>query len=174
MDRGYASEELIKVLSKQSCYLFRLRRKFNKDIDSLPVGSHTVTLYGDIVKNKLELPCFAGCTENVILQDFWITMYLANMVAIARNEANTEIKESRQNKENKYEYQANVNTIIGSLREEFAEAVFSSPLKRTLKINRIMNEIKRSVVPVRPDDGKTPRNNNSRKVKYHHNKRSNL
>jgi len=219
MDRGYASEELIKVLSKQSCYLFRLRRKFNKDIDSLPVGSHTVTLYGDIVarvvkfalpsgeietlltnmfdideadfkalyfkrwpvevkfdivKNKLELPCFAGCTENVILQDFWITMYLANMVAIARNEANTEIKESRQNKENKYEYQANVNTIIGSLREEFAEAVFSSPIKRTLKINRIMNEIKRSVVPVRPDDGKTPRNTNSRKVKYHHNKISNL
>ena len=93
MDRGYASEELIKVLSKQSCYLFRLRRKFNKDIDSLPVGSHTVTLYGDIVKNKLELPCFAGCTENVILQDFWITMYLANMVAIARNEENTEINE---------------------------------------------------------------------------------
>jgi len=35
---------------------------------------------------------------------------------------------------------ANVNTIIGSLREEFAEAVFSSPIKRTLKINRIMNE----------------------------------
>ncbi|WP_044976741.1 hypothetical protein [Ruminococcus sp. HUN007] len=101
-------------------------------------------------------------------------MYLANMVAIARNEANTEIKESRQNKENKYEYQANVNTIIGSLREEFAEAVFSSPLKRTLKINRIMNEIKRSVVSVRPDDGKTPINNNSRKVKYRHNKRSNL
>ena len=128
----------------------------------------------DIIKNKLELPSFAGCTENVILQDFWITVYLANMVAIARNEANSEIKESRQNKENKYEYQANVNTVIGSLREEFAEAVFSSPLKRTLKINRIMNEIKRSVVPVRPDNGKTPRKKNSRKVKYHHNKRSNL
>ncbi len=53
-------------------------------------------------------------------------MYLANMVAIAKNEANTEIKESRQNKENKYKYQANINTIIGSLREEFAEAVFSA------------------------------------------------
>ena len=219
MDRGYASEGLIRELSKKSFYLFRLKRRFKKEIDSLPIGSHIVTLYGDIttrvvkftlpsgeietlltnmfdieesdfkalyfkrwpvevkydiVKNKLELPCFGGCTENVILQDFWITMYLANMVAIAKNEANVEIKDSRQNKENKYEYQANVNTIIGSLREEFAEAVFSSPLKRALKINRIMNEIKRSVVPVRPDNGKTPRKKNSRKVKYHHNKKSNL
>lgn len=219
MDRGYASEELIRILSKKSSYLFRLKTKFNKAVDALPLGMHDITLYGDlavrivkftlpsgevetlltnlfdvdesefkalyfkrwpvevkydVVKNKLELPCFGGFSENIILQDFWITMYLANMVAIAKNEADAEIKESRKVKNNKYEYQANVNTIIGSLREQLADAVFSPPVSRMMKFNRIMSEIKRSVVPVRPDDGKTPRNKNSRNVKYHHNKRSNL
>ena len=219
MDRGYASEELIRILSKKSSYLFRLKTKFNKAVDALPLGMHDITLYGDlavrivkftlpsgevetlltnlfdvdesefkalyfkrwpvevkydVVKNKLELPCFGGFSENIILQDFWITMYLANMVAIAKNEADAEIKKSRKGKNNKYEYQANVNTIIGSLREQLADAVFSPPVSRMMKFNRIMSEIKRSVVPVRPDDGKTPRNKNSRNVKYHHNKKSNL
>ena len=41
----------------------------------------------DIVKNKLELPVFGGFTENIILQDFWISRYLANMAAIVKYEA---------------------------------------------------------------------------------------
>lgn len=105
MDRGYASQELIELLSEKSYYLFRLRTKFNNEIDALPLGSHTITMYGnvkvyivkftlpsgeietlmtnlfdldesefkdlyfkrwrievkyDVVKNKLELPCFGG------------------------------------------------------------------------------------------------------------------
>ena len=35
-------------------------------------------------------------------------------------------------------------------------------------------EIQRSVVPIRPDDGSTPRYQYPRKSKYHHNKKSNL
>ena len=46
----------------------------------------------DVVKNKLEMPCFGGFSENVIMQDFWISMYLANMAAIAKNEADEKIK----------------------------------------------------------------------------------
>ena len=129
----------------------------------------------DIVKNKLELPCFGGFTENIIMQDFWISMYLANIAAIAKYEADQKIKQQRTDKNNKYEYQANVNTLIGSLRERFAIAVFSkNPLQRIKKVNRILTEIQRAVVPIRPYDGLTPRYLNSRKSKYHHNKRSNL
>ncbi|MCM1062354.1 MAG: transposase [Eubacterium sp.] len=128
MDRGYASEELIKLMSEKTYYLFRIRSKFNKKIDKLLIGSHTIVLYKnvtarvvkselpsgeietlltnlfdldetefkelyfkrwrievkyDVVKNKLEMPCFSGFSENVIMQDFWISMYLANMAAIA-------------------------------------------------------------------------------------------
>ena len=55
----------------------------------------------DVVKNKLKLPCFGVFSENVIMQDFWISMYLANMVAIAKNEADEKIKEKRKDKDNK-------------------------------------------------------------------------
>ena len=69
----------------------------------------------------------------------------------------------------------NVNTLIGSLRDRLAEAVFSrNPLYRELKLLRIITEIQKSVVPIRPDDGKTPRYENPRKSKFHHNKKSNL
>ena len=220
MDRGYASQELIELLSKKSFYLFRLRTKFNTEIDALPLGSHIITMYGnvkvrivkfvlpsgeieslltnlfdldesefkdlyfkrwrievkyDVVKNKLEMPCFSGFSENVIMQDFWISMYLANMAAIAKNEADEKIKEERLDKDNKYEYQTNVNTLIGSMRDRLADAVFTrNPAQRQKKLERIILEIQKSVVPIRPDDGNTPRLENTRKVKYHHNKRSNL
>jgi len=220
MDRGYASQELIELLSKKSLYLFRLRTKFSTEIDALSLGSHIITMYDDVkvrivkftlpsgeietlltnifdldesefkdlyfrrwrievkydvVKNKLEMPCFSGFSENVIMQDFWISMYLANMAAIAKNEADEKIKEQRLNKDNKYEYQANVNTLIGSMRDRLADAVFTrNPNQRQKKLERIILEIQKSVVPIRPDDGNTPRLENPRKVKYHHNKRSNL
>ena len=220
MDRGYASKELIEILAEKSNFLFRLRSKFNTDIDALPLGSHIFTMYDnvkvrvvkftlpsgeietlltnlfelnesefkelyfkrwrieveyDVVKNKLELPCFGGFSENVIMQDFWITMYLANMVAIIKNEADQEIAEERKDKDNKYEYQANVNTLIGSMRDRLADAVFSrNPAHRQKKLERIMLEVKKSVVPIRPDDGITPRYENTRKSSHHHNKRHNL
>lgn len=220
MDRGYASQELIELLSEKSSYLFRLRTKFNTEIDALSLGSHIITMYDDVkvrivkftlpsgeietlltnlfdldesefkdlyfrrwrievkydvVKNKLEMPCFSGFSENVIMQDFWISMYLANMAAIAKNEADKKIKEERLDKDNKYEYQANVNTLIGSMRDRLADAVFTrNPNQRQKKLERIILEIQKSVVPIRPDDGNTPRLENPRKVKYHHNKRSNL
>ena len=220
MDRGYASKELIEILAEKSNFLFRLRSKFNTDIDALPLGSHIITIYDnikvrvvkftlpsgeietlltnlfelneskfkelyfkrwrieveyDVVKNKLELPCFGGFSENVIMQDFWITMYLANMVAIIKNEADQEIAEERKDKDNKYEYQANVNTLIGSMRDRLADAVFSrNPAHRQKKLERIMLEVKKSVVPIRPDDGNTPRYENTRKSSHHHNKRHNL
>jgi hypothetical protein len=40
MDRGYASEELITLMHSKTYYLFRLRQKFNTEIDELPLGSH--------------------------------------------------------------------------------------------------------------------------------------
>lgn len=220
MDRGYASRELIELLSEKSYYLFRLRSKFSTEIDALPLGSHIITLYDDmkvrivkfilpsgetetlmtnlfdldesdfkdlyfrrwrievkydVVKNKLELPCFGGFSENVIMQDFWISMYLANMAAIAKNEADEKIKDARKDKDNKYEYQANVNTLIGSMRDRLADAVFSrNPRQRQKKLERIIIEIQKSVVPIRPDDGSTPRFENPRNASHHHNKRHNL
>ena len=128
----------------------------------------------DLVKNKLELPNFTGWSSNVIRQDFWISMLLANVAATAKMEADTIIRKERQDKGNKYEYQANVNTIIASLRSRFADAIFQeNPRKRKREINIIIEEISKSVVPIRKDRH-VLRKQSKRKVKYHHNKKSNV
>lgn len=85
------------------------------------------------------------------------------------------ILEDREDKDNKYEYQANVNTLIGSLCDKFAEAVFSRDSShRQRKMDRIMLEIQKSVVPIRPDNGSATRYENPQNANFHHNKRSNL
>lgn len=128
----------------------------------------------DIVKNKLELPNFTGWSCNIIRQDFWISMLLANTAAAAKTDADQRIRQEREGKPNKYEYQANVNTIIATLRSRFADAVFDEvPIRRMLRINVIIAEVARSVVPKRPNRI-VPRNKNNRKTKYHHNKKSNV
>ena len=45
MDRGYASNDLITLLSEKAYFLFRLRTKFNVEIDKLSLGSHTIKMY---------------------------------------------------------------------------------------------------------------------------------
>ena len=127
----------------------------------------------DVVKNKLELPNFTGRSVNVLYQDFWISMLLANVASVAKTEADGKVQKKREGKTNKYQYQTNVNNAIASLRNCFADAVFcSGPSLRATRVDAIIREIAASVVPERPDRN-VPRKK-ARKAKYHHNKKSNL
>ncbi len=88
----------------------------------------------DIVKNKLELPNFTDFTESVIYQDFWISMYMVNIAAVAKYESDILVHEERAHKNNKYQYQTNVNNLIGTLRGKFANAVFFATEEERNKI----------------------------------------
>jgi hypothetical protein len=125
----------------------------------------------DIVKNKFALENFTGYSENVILQDFWAVMYLANLAAVARDEANAIVQEERARKNNKYRYVANINQVIASLKDYLVQACFAKSedeRERYLKI--ILTEIKKAVVPIRPNRS-VNRPANPRKTKYHHNRK---
>ena len=125
----------------------------------------------DVLKNKLELENFTGYTKNVILQDFWATMYLSNMAAIAKEEANADVQKERENKKNRYEYVPNLSQVIATLREYLARACFAkSPEERVSYLNFIMAAIKRSVVPIRPNRT-IQRPASPRKSKFHHNRK---
>jgi len=127
----------------------------------------------DIVKNKLEIECFSGYTKNAILQDFYATMYLTNIVSVAVSEANEIVEEERNQKGNKYEHKVNVNDAIGSFKDEFIKACIQrSPKKRSKMVGKIIEEIARSVVPIRPGRS-IPRPVVARKAKHHHNHKSN-
>jgi hypothetical protein len=125
----------------------------------------------DVVKNKLALENFTGYSKNVIYQDFWATMYLSNLAAVAKDEANAIAQKERAGKNNKYTYVPNMNQVIASLKDHLMEACFAkSEEERTHSMEIILTEIKKSVVPIRPNRS-VKRPSNPRKAKYHHNRK---
>lgn len=125
----------------------------------------------DVVKNKLLLENFTGYTKNVILQDFWATMYLSNIAAVAKEEANAEAQKERYGRNNRYEYAPNLNQVIATLKDYLARVCFTKSVEeRERCLNFIMAAIKRSMVPIRP--GRTvKRSLTPRKAKFHHNRK---
>jgi hypothetical protein len=125
------------------------------------------------VKNKLALENFSGYSKTVILQDFWATMVLSNMCAIARNEANDKIKEDREETKTKYEYVPNVNQLIGSVKDVLiAACLVSSDKEKDKLLQEMYHEILHALVPIRPGRS-VPRPCQPRKSKFHHNRKLN-
>ena len=70
------------------------------------------------IKNKLDIENFSGKTIVTILQDFYSTLFLSNISASIKAEANEEIKKATTGKELKYEYMVNENILIGKLKDK--------------------------------------------------------
>ena len=127
----------------------------------------------DVVKNKLQLENFSARTVDGIKQDFYATMYLTNAAAAALADAQAKIEEARKDKNNKYQYHANLNELIGVLKDQFILAVVEEDeAKGTAMIQNVIDEIVRSVTPTRPDRS-VPRNPSPRKSKFHNNRKTN-
>ena len=100
-------------------------------------------------------------------------MYLTNIAAAVAIDAQPDIEQTRKDKENKYQYQANINELIGILKDKFVAAVIEgNPEKQSDMIQSIVDEVKLFVVPIRPERS-VHRNPSPRKVKFHHNQRAN-
>ena len=127
----------------------------------------------DIVKNKLQLENFNTRTVEGIQQDFFAAMYLTNFVAATAIDVQEEIEEARKDKNNKYQYKANLNELIGILKDRFVFAIAQDdPKEQELMLQSILSEVKRYVVPIRPERS-THRNPSPRNSKFHHNQKAN-
>lgn len=104
------------------------------------------------LKHKLEIENFTGETPIAVEQDFYASMYLSNLVALAKMDADEQIQAKNQAKELKYEYQTNTNILIGKLKDRFILMLLvRSGRKRSRILHEIMHEIVRNTVPIRPD-----------------------
>ena len=100
-------------------------------------------------------------------------MYLTNIAAAARMDAQQDIDGARKDKGNKYQYKANLNELIGVLKDRFVFAIAQdSQEKQADMIDSIMQEIKRHVVAIRPNRS-SPRNPSPRNCKFQHNQKVN-
>ena len=130
------------------------------------------TKYG-ASKLKFELENFSGRTEIAIRQDFYVTLTLANVASVAMNEAQPIIDIEQEEKENKYDYQANVNQVVGSLKDRLVCALLEPrPEVMVVKVARIMLLVRRNLTPIRPNRS-VPRNPTPRKARFRFNQKSN-
>ena len=130
------------------------------------------TKYGDL-KHKLEIENFSGRMEEAVYQDYYITAFLSNMLFIAAAEVQPIIDEIREDKENKYDCQVNVNHAVGVFKDRFIMALLDpDPLRKSQTVEKILRLLKAHVTPVRPNRT-VERNPNPRKANFHFNKKSN-
>lgn len=124
----------------------------------------------DELKNKLQIENFTGECKIAIEQDFYASMYLSNMVSLAKMEAEEKLAETE--KTTKYAYKVNVNILIGKLKDNLVLMMLEEdPEKRTKMFQQTMKEIVRNIVPIRPNRTQ-PRKKRYSEEKYPRNRKS--
>lgn len=122
--------------------------------------------YGQL-KSRYELENFSGAIS--IMQDFYATIYLSNMMTMAKAQANETAKFNKEGL--KYEYKVNMNILIAKMTRTLIEYLYEDdPKKRTILFDKAMSNITKNLVPIRPDRS-FPRREPSRKNKYPVNKK---
>jgi hypothetical protein len=223
-DRGYPSQELIRVLSESGIdFVMRVRQKFNLEIDGLSMGEHRIRVdvgggemrsirvikfrlssgesetlisslmggkYGvnkfkalyfkrwpvetkyDEIKKKLEVENFSGRLVDNIRQDFYAAMTIDNIATELYWEAQEDVEKERREKENKWEYQVNMNHEIGVLKDRLILTLLEDDgEKRGKMLDEIAELLQKRIIPIRPNRS-LPRNI-PRKARFHHNHKSN-
>jgi hypothetical protein len=125
------------------------------------------------LKHKLEIENFSCRTEEGIYQDYYVTVFLSNLIAAAAAEAQPIIDEAREDTNNRYEYQVNINRAVGVFKDRLILALLEdNPVKRADRVTNIIQRLTKKLTPIRPDRP-VPRNPNPRKANFHFNQKSN-
>lgn len=142
------------------------------DIGELYFKRWNIELAYNIAKNKLEIQNFSGQSKIVVEQEFYAQMLMLNIAEDLRKEANKKVIATQENGY-KYDYQVNMNTLIGMLRERFILILISIALNNDeeskKEYNNLIEEISKEIVPIRPG-----RKNKRKKYKGYNKYKKNL
>jgi hypothetical protein len=87
-------------------------------------------------------------------------------------EAQEGVEKEQREKENKWEYQVNVNHEVGVLKDRLILTLLEDDVQRRGNmLDKIVSLLKKRIVPIRPNRS-LPRNI-PRKARFHHNHKSN-
>jgi hypothetical protein len=126
----------------------------------------------DELKKKLEIENFSGRIVDNIRQDFYAAMTIDNIASGLYWEAQEEVEKGQRQKENKWEYQVNVNHEIGVLKDRLILTLLEDDAERRGNmLDEIVSLLGKRIIPIRPNRS-LPRNI-PRKARFHHNHKSN-
>jgi hypothetical protein len=129
-----------------------------------------VETFFSFAKTELELENFSGKTEVAVLQEFYATMFLANLCLCFINDADSNIAKENEHKDLKYEYKANRRLSIGQIVPVFLECLLTDNKR---KRDRLWKKVERFCAsfsqPIRPD--RNPKRKTPRDKKFYSNAR---
>lgn len=102
----------------------------------------------DLLKSKLELENFSGKTKVSVLQDFYATIYMANLISFAAEEADTLITKMDEGKNLKYMRKANRNRCVSKLRDKFIHILLSDPKNHGRLLVDLVADVAKFPVPI--------------------------
>lgn len=119
-----------------------------KELYSLRWGIETKY---NTLKNKLDIETFSGKTVVSILQDFYATLYLSNLVTSIKAETDEIIAKEEEDKDLKYEYKTNENILIGKLKDKLILIILNdNSAQRKYLLNKLVEQISLYKVPIVP------------------------
>jgi len=105
----------------------------------------------DELKQRLQLENFDGVKQIAVMQDFYATVFLANMAALVKMQSDEIIQKKNEEKELKHPYKTNVNIMVSELKDELILIMMEKNEKRRKRrYNELLREIARNVIPIRP------------------------
>jgi hypothetical protein len=125
-------------------------------------------------KCLLQIENFSGESSIAVEQDFYATIFTANVRALLVAEAQHELKEQSGRKETMYDYKVNRNVSIGILKEKLVESLLNPTINLETFCSRLKEQMKKSMIPIR--NGRTFERirRNNRKRKFCRNQRRSL
>lgn len=107
------------------------------------------TKYND-VKNKLQIECFTGYSPVTVLQDFYATMFLANLAGVLEYDLHEEIEAAHFSPENLYTYKMNITMAISELKKSVVDMLATtSRIRRECLYIKMASRLQKAVVPER-------------------------
>lgn len=120
-------------------------------------------------KEQLELEEFTGSRPCSIQQDFYIAMFLTNLVSILKAEADRAITQSHEGKSNQYAYQANRSFLIGQVQKHLVR-ILCEMEKIADTLQRIVISSAKVLLSIQPDRKYARKRKQNRRKHYNNRK----
>ena len=128
------------------------------------------TKYDDL-KNKLQIENFSGTDPICILQDFYATLFLSNILAYIEADCSEELEKINSSEQYKHEYKMNTNHAIYILKKSVVEMLLSdSPKEQKKLFSKIEHDLLQCLSPVRKDRS-FPRDRKHQALKFPFNRK---
>lgn len=122
-----------------------------KDFKELYFKRWGIEIKFDELKNRIEIENFTGKTKISIEQDFYASIYLANMAELARQHSDSVVEIKNEGNVLKHEYKTNVSVLIGTLKDKLVLMMLEErPKKRDKLFKKIIDTVSKNCVPIRP------------------------